>query len=495
MINKIKNIFTKQESPKKKIINNSKYFTGASTKREDGLTDFDTQSINFRDEQFFRELIDIRSRSYKAYYNYPLATSIINCFIKYTSPIKFQSKIYKSGISEDQTLEINRFIEKLFNKKFSPNIDFNGEYNFKTFQKAVRFQRLIFGECFVQRLTDRRDGVVYKTKYQIIPPDMVVQPSGINTNNIWNGIEFDSNRRPTAVYILKDPAFIQYKNVYNVYPREQLSRVNIFDSNGEKKIYHLYDKHYPWQYRGIPILTPVLKGVHDLKKYNDSEWFKKRLLANIVYFHKSANPNRTYMDTLMVQDEFGDEVEIENYNMSMEPGEIIYGSSDDDLKIIDSDNQDSNYQAFINHNIELIGAALSIAPFLISGNYSNINYSSARSGLIATKNVFKDMIENDVDDLYNHIIDNFIKESIENKYIDGLTIDELEYTFIPPRIELMDLQKEVSAYTDLLEHNIVSRKEIASMLLNTDIDETLDELKTEDTKLNFFSENGQIDKE
>lgn len=491
MLDKIKNIFKKNNK-----IKNSKYFTGASHNREDGMGDFDHRRIDFSDQFFDREIYDLRNRCFRAYFNYPLATSVINTFTKYTTPLKFQSKVKNSNLSADEILVINNFIEDLFYKNFSKNIDYNGEYNFKSFQDAVAFSYLIFGEAIIVRryLKNPRGG--FRTKYQIIPPEMVVSPGGRNIidQGINNGIKFNSEGQPDSIYVLKYRPSMSQPNPITP-PESDLNNIKFYDKNGYKQVFHLYNKLFPWQYRGIPILTPVLKDIHNIKKYNDSEWMKKRMIANLVYFHQSANPEKTYLDSILAQDiNTGDEVEIIE-SLKMEPGEIVYGNTEDELKAIDSDMTDNNFDSYLKHNIEIIGSALSIAPFLISGDYGSINYSSARAGLISTKNVFKKQIEYYIDNLYDYMINDFINEAVDAKYIEGFDKEDLEFNFIYPKIELMDPAKEMSAIVTQLENQLTSKTEVIKNL-GYDIDDILYDLKTERDKFkDLENDMGQIDKE
>jgi len=118
------------------------------------------------------------------------------------------------------------------------------------------------GEVFL--LIVRGEGG-YSFAIQMIEADRVtsIQMKAANGNPIIRGIEVDQNTgAPVAIYLAKN---------YELQSYSTPQRIPIYDENGSRQVYHLYNQERPEQYRGYPGLSPAIKRIQDRDRYVESE--------------------------------------------------------------------------------------------------------------------------------------------------------------------------------------------------------------------------------
>jgi lambda family phage portal protein len=141
-------------------------------------------------------------------------------------------------------------------------------------------------------------------------------------------------------------------------------------------VIHVYEKKFPGQRRGISELTPVLGRIHELEQFQD------RLLARAgtaaLFGGFITDPSGTAFDDAKPPDN----------DLSLEPGVLRKLPPGADVRFpAMPDNADA--PALLRHYQRDICAGVSVPYELATGDYSMVNYSSAKMGLEAYKRRIK----------------------------------------------------------------------------------------------------------
>jgi lambda family phage portal protein len=237
--------------------------------------------------------------------------------------------------------------------------DADGSHDFYGLQ-ALAFRSLVeSGECLI-RLRPRRveDGLPVPLQLQVIEPDLLGDQLGISPepgNTIRRGIEFDPLGRRVAYHLYK-----QHPGADIVgYATSSTSRVPASD------VIHLYRKDRPGQERGVSWLAPVLMTLRELDIYEDASLKRQQISNMFAGFVSSEDP-------ASMEDEFDDSLP------DMEPG-LMYllrpGQS-----ITFSQPPAAEDPKFRDSCLRRVAAGLGITYESLTGNLSEVNFSSARMG-------------------------------------------------------------------------------------------------------------------
>jgi lambda family phage portal protein len=233
--------------------------------------------------------------------------------------------------------------------------------------EAARFES---GECLIRRRYRRlSDKLRVPMQLQVLEPDYLDTAKNGPTENGYavQGIQFDQIGRRTGYWL------------HPVHPGEttiawrqaQLASTLVPASD----VIHLYFPTRPGQARGVPALAPIMLSVRDLDDWEDAELVRKKVEACLAAFITSPEGDAMALAAQTTDPETGQVVE------SFEPGMITRLKPGEQITI----NQPRyaggyrDYKSSIQHDI-----AAPIMPYeLMTGDFSQVNYSSYRGGLLA----------------------------------------------------------------------------------------------------------------
>jgi lambda family phage portal protein len=253
--------------------------------------------------------------------------------------------------------------------------DAEGQLDFYGLQRLAVRSVIEGGECLV-RLRPRysTDGFHVPFQIQTLEPDyldlnktQMTEPR--NAGYIIQGVEFDLLGRRAAYWLYKNhpgEVLIPWVNADNL--RSQ--RVDA------KYVLHLYQKDRCGQVRGVPWLAPVIINMRDLDDYNEAELVRKKIEACFAAF--VTQPEASEGPTLGKTHE-RDHQEVE----TMEPGMIRYMEPGEDVKFGSPAGSGSGYREFMRGQETRIAAGIGLTYEQLTGDLSNINYSSFKAGQIS----------------------------------------------------------------------------------------------------------------
>jgi lambda family phage portal protein len=181
---------------------------------------------------------------------------------------------------------------------------------------------------------------------------------------VRNGIEFNKLGQREAYYLFRE------------HPGEKL-----LISNGESvripasEVLHIYKPLRPGQIRGEPWLSRVLLKLYELDQYDDAELVRKKTAAMFAGFITRLDPEANMMGE-------GAPNEQGMALAGLEPGTMQLLEPGEDVKFSNPSDVGANYEAFMRQQLRAIAVGMGITYEQLTGDLTNVNYSSIRAGLI-----------------------------------------------------------------------------------------------------------------
>ncbi|MGV0961423.1 MAG: phage portal protein [Limnohabitans sp.] len=232
------------------------------------------------------------------------------------------------------------------------------------------------GEALV-RLRYRRtgDGLPVALQIQVLEAEHL--PTTMNRdlsggNVIRAGIEFDRLGRRVAYHL------------YRSHPNDGLLSPMSSNAGGggmdtvrvdAGEVVHLFRPLRPGQIRGEPWLTRALVKLNELDQYDDAELVRKKTAAMFAGFITRMAPE----DNLM-----GESAADANgvALAGMEPGTLQILEPGEDIKFSAPADVGSSYAEFMRQQFRAVAAAMGITYEMLTGDLTQVNYSSIRAGLL-----------------------------------------------------------------------------------------------------------------
>ena len=229
--------------------------------------------------------------------------------------------------------------------------------------------RTIFesGECLIRRRPRQSgDGLQIPMQIQVLEPDYLDHNrTGKNGGNrVIQGVEFDPIGRRVAYWMFGD------------HPGDNTS-FSRFTSESHRVpadgVLHIYDKRRT-QVRGVPKLAPVIMSLRDLDEYFEAAIVKKKIEACFsALITQNEGPDINPVGPVATNSEG-------QLEESMEPGMIRYLRPGEDVKFGAPGGQGDGYREFMRDLQCRIASGIGITYEQLTGDLSNVNYSSYRAG-------------------------------------------------------------------------------------------------------------------
>ena len=304
--------------------------------------------------------------------------------------------------------------------------DADGLHDLYGLQALAKRSMVESGEVLIRRRQRRaEDGLPVPFQIQVIEPDLLVDDlSGISSvqlaglasgNQIQRGIEYDALGRRVAYYLYKvHPG----ADTINLSPA-QYSRVPA------DEIIHLFRKDRPGQERGVPWTAPVIVTLRELGIFEDA-YLKRQQISNLFAgFVYDENPSA-------VQDEFEQELP------DLQPG-TMYLMQNGRRVEFNNPPPAGEDPAYRDSCLRRVAAGFGITYEALTGNLSEVNFSSARMGA-------HEMGRNIDAWLWNLFIPRFCNGVFawfrDALSIQGMNVTDLTAEWTPPARTLVDPARE-----------------------------------------------------
>lgn len=384
----------------------------------------------------------IRARAQDLEHNSDIAAGILQAFERNVTGtgIMLQAKIPYSVVG-NATGELNQQIEAQWKEYCkSENIDITGTQSLEEIAETLVRRYYVDGGIFIVKVYVKDDTYPFKLQVRSVDElNNLVQPG--EGRRIVEGVELDEFNRPVAYH------FKKFTNGYAFSPTESV-RIPA------KDVIFLFKKTSPLQVREVSQLVTALPRIKDANQFIEAVSIKERVLACMSVFIKKATPTGSVGRGVRS----GGGQEIDYSGVSLSPGMIGELNPGDEVQTVIPAGQASNTKEFITTLVRMIAAGLGLSYEAVSRDLSQVNYSSARQGLIEDRKLYKKLQKMMIDRVLRPVYLEFLESMYLTGKIDmpGYAKDKGKYTahvWVPPGSTWIDPKKEADANKIALDSN------------------------------------------
>jgi len=345
--------------------------TYAGAERNRLVSDW-VHSSNSADNEIRYSLKTLRNRSRYLYRNDEYARSIINTLVNNVvgTGVQFQSQIKKKTIDE-LNQKLNDAIEHEWRQwGFSQHCDVSDQRSWCDLQRQILRSMLVDGEILVRLVRREFGNSGIPLAIELIEADQLAEEeiAEYNGNEVRMGVEVDKFHRPVAYHVYE-------KHPYDTYfSRSEATRKKI--RIPAEDIIHVYHPDRTYQTRGIPHLTPSILRMRHLGEYQYNELIASRFGSAVM--------------GLVEQDADAQTDITADFLERIEGGSIRYLAPGEKFQGFAPNRPNTAYSGFVEAQLR----ALAVGNFLtyeqVSGDYSKVNYSSARVAQLEVRDNFRE---------------------------------------------------------------------------------------------------------
>lgn len=278
-----------------------------------------------------------------------------------------------TGVAPDLATEITEFWNEWAD---STSCDFEGRLSFYGLQRLVMETVVESGEALVVRQPgDERDGLPVPLRIQVLEPDFLdlgknvapatrpavagssrdTVPSG---HEIVQGIEFDPSGRRVAYWLHRSHPGGSRSG--EAFASRRITAENVL---------HICRVERPGQYRGVPWLAAAIVRLNDFDDYSDALLMQQKVAACFSAFVQDYDGASTALGE--PDSEEPDKLE------ELQPGHIAYLPPGKSVAFATPPSI-GDHAAFTATNLRRIAASIGVTYEDLTGDYSQVNFSSAR---------------------------------------------------------------------------------------------------------------------
>ncbi len=245
--------------------------------------------------------------------------------------------------------------------------DASGRLTMYGLQKLAMRTIVESGEVLIlRRLRRPEDGLAVPMQLQVLEPDHIdTGKDGVNgtAGPIIQGVEFDGNGRRVAYWL------------FDQHPGGGGTQINPVSRRvSAEQVLHVFDQERPGQVRGTSWFASVDVRLHEFDEFEDATLMKQKIAACMAAF---------VTDLDGAAGALGEASTVNNQPIdSLEPGMIVHLPAGKQVEIA-SPPQASDHQSYSATALRGVAAGLGVTYEDLTGDYSQVNYSSARMARIA----------------------------------------------------------------------------------------------------------------
>ncbi|HZP21447.1 MAG TPA: phage portal protein [Bauldia sp.] len=299
------------------------------------------------------------------------------------------------------------------------------------------------GECLV-RIRERyaSDGLAVPVQVEVLEPDFLdTAKAGEMASGgfILSGVEFDQIGRRVAYWL------------FPTHPGESSFRRGALASQRvpARSVLHLFERQRPGQVRGVPWVSSTVLKLRDLDEYDDAELVAKKIAACFAAF-VTGDLDGEPIGKDVSESADGHRVE------SFEPGMVAYLAAGRDVKFATPQTA-PGYADYMRVQLHAVAAGMGLTYELLTGDLSQVNYSSIRAGLLEFRRRIEALQwQMLVPGLCRPLWRRFVETA---QAAGSLAAGEVEAEWTAPRFEAVDPLKDVQADLFAVRAGFMSLKE------------------------------------
>lgn len=245
------------------------------------------------------------------------------------------------------------------------SVDYDGLLSFSGIQRQAMECIVTSGEVLIVRYAAKPvDGLPVPVRLRVLEPDFIDRnvTGKRDGNPVIEGIETDGNGRRVAYWLFQQHPGASVSN----YGSKSV-RVPAED------VIHIFRPDRPGQMRGVPWMATVIAKLNDLDDYEDAKLMQQKVAAMFAVFVDSEGGMGS---GLSPTDPENPELE------ELEPGSVNYLKPGQKVSSMQPPSV-AGHGDFSAATLRAIAAGLGITFEDQTGDYSKVNFSSARMGRLA----------------------------------------------------------------------------------------------------------------
>lgn len=315
--------------------------------------------------------------------------------------------------------------------------DYTGKTDYYGLQALAEAARIESGECFIRFTRVEPESIDdIGLRLQVLEPDHLDTTRyqrGSSGREIIEGIEYE-NRRPVAYWL--HPT---HPGDIGMAPKGRFESVRVPAS----EVIHYYRVERPGQLTGVTEMASVIRRLYDLDGYEDAELMRKKIAACMV--GAVTTPSGLPASSIAPTEVGSDGRRTETFA----PGMINYLKPGEQMQFHDP-KPSEGYEEFNSVELHAIAAGLNMPYELLTGDLSEVTYTSHRGGLVQ----FRASVESDQ---WQLVIPQ-ISQRVWDRFVTDFTMRPVRIpaAFTPPRFGLLDPAKEIPAMIESIQGGLQS---------------------------------------
>lgn len=300
---------------------------------------------------------------------------------------------------------------------------------------------------------------------RILESDFIVTDK--DTENIIQGIELDSAGRRLKYHL------------YKKHPGSDIFKSETTTVEASK-LAHVYRQDRPGQFRGVPWSHSVIETLKDLQDYQATTLMRQKVAACFVGFITNNGQDSPLSNS--------DKKALRESEMQLQPATFRYMNQGEDVKFANPPGVEG-YNDFVREAMRAVAAGYGISYEAMTGDYSQVNFSSGRMGHIEFRRNIDSWRWNI---LIPQFCDPFFRWFLEWAKMKGVDVKDATVEWVPPAHVMIDPTKEIRALREEVRAGFKTYGQ-AVREQGLDPDETVKEFaewnqKFDDLKLSFDSD-------
>lgn len=261
------------------------------------------------------------------------------------------------------------------------------------------------GEILVQMID--RPGDSHGLRLRVIPAEYLDENHNgdlPNGNRIVMGIEYSDAGEVVGYHVRKN----KVRSWINIYPELEHIFIPSID------VIHLHLSEYAEQARGVPWLHSAIRRLHMAGKYEEAELF-----AAYAGACKMGAYTETDADTITPDEILGDddgEKDLDDHDLveNIEPGIMQRLPKGVAVEWFDPTHPTTAFDGFMKFILQGAASGLNVANHSLTGNLSDVNFSSIRSGVMEDRENWRALQAWVVEHMHDRIYERWLFSSILN---------------------------------------------------------------------------------
>lgn len=332
--------------------------------------------------------------------------------------------------------------------------DFDGKNNFYGLQWLAAKTMFESGEVLIVRRRSNDKSLPLPFQLQVLEADYIDTAKDRlplpNGGEIKQGIEYDGSGRITAYWLFdRHPGDAWHTTAKRVPAADVL---------------HIYPVERPGQIRGIPAGTASMVRVKDFDEYEDAQLIKQKISACLSVVLTADGDGTVTGEAGTTMEDFE----------RIEPGMIYKAKPGQEVSVVNPPTVD-NYDVYTRTILRAVASGYGVTYEMMTGDLSNVNFSSGRMGWIEFHRLVTRLQELVVvPQMCDPIWDWFMDAAVLSMALRPTQTAEATWTC--PRREMIDPVKETTAQVEGIKGALTSWSETVRMN-GYDPDEVFDEIK------------------